>query len=394
MNNVASLREWQTFDETKCLAGSIKRASDTGEFEAVIATLNVIDSDGDIIAPGALDGVSASIVPAHNHSSVPLGKARLHDRGSEVIATGILNLDIEPGEQWHTALKFDLANPPSVQEWSFGYRVLDSEIETRDGEQVRVIKRMDVMEISPVLRGAGVDTRTLAVKHRTSVGRDMLGKTGIEEKSLNAFMSIEAKLLASDIIRSERDLNHSKTHRYKFEFCELDAAKSSAAVGCAAMIADSLEIEAPTIKFFRPSATQVDFSRKNDIDGLALCGRKVDGKRLIYVREDAVDEMIDTISHEVRHLWQYESGWDMSDSRLTEDDAHLFGNSVKCLLGIPGYADLSISVGDPPKDVGHIRNASCDFHVNRKTGAVHQGRGFGPHPVWHLVRTVDLDSLR
>lgn len=145
---------------------NIKQIGDAGEFEAVIATLNTIDSDGDIIVPGAFGDAMVSIMPAHDHGSVPLGKAKMQDRGDEAIAAGQFNLDIQPGREWHSALKFDMENGDSVQEWSFAFRILDSEEETRDGEPVRILKRMDVMEISPVLRGAGVNTRTLGVKQK------------------------------------------------------------------------------------------------------------------------------------------------------------------------------------------------------------------------------------
>lgn len=150
----------------KVSSDQIKQIGEAGEFEAVIATLNTIDNDGDIIVPGAFGDATISIMPAHDHRSVPLGKAKMQDRGDEAIAVGQFNLDIQPGKEWHSALKFDLENGRSVQEWSFGFRVLDSEEETRDGEPVRILKRLDVMEISPVLRGAGVNTRTLDVKQR------------------------------------------------------------------------------------------------------------------------------------------------------------------------------------------------------------------------------------
>ena len=150
----------------KVSSKDIKQIGDSGEFEAVIATLNVIDADGDIIMPGAFGDATVSIMPAHNHGSVPLGKAKMQDRGDEAIAVGQFNLDIQPGKEWHSALKFDLENGKSVQEWSFGFRIKDSEEETRDGDPVRILKRLDIIEISPVLRGSGVDTRTLAVKQR------------------------------------------------------------------------------------------------------------------------------------------------------------------------------------------------------------------------------------
>lgn len=150
--------------EYKSFRAEIKAAGDKGEFEAVIATLNTVDHDGDIITPGAFGDGTASIMPAHDHQSVPLGKAKIEERGNMAIAVGKFNLDIQDAKDWHSALQFDLANGSAVQEWSFGFRVIDSEEETRDEQPVRILKKMDVMEYSPVLRGAGVGTGTLSAK--------------------------------------------------------------------------------------------------------------------------------------------------------------------------------------------------------------------------------------
>lgn len=150
--------------ERKTFRVELKAAREDGSFEASIATLNVIDSDNDIIEPGAFGDAVMSIVPAHDHGSVPLGKARMEDRGNLAVAVGRFNLDIPSAKDWRNALKFDLENPPAVQEWSFAFRPIEAERETRDGEEVRILKKMDVIEISPVLRGAGVGTGTLSVK--------------------------------------------------------------------------------------------------------------------------------------------------------------------------------------------------------------------------------------
>lgn len=187
-------------------SSSIKAISEKGEFEAVIATLGSVDSDGDIIAPGAFGNASVSIVPAHNHGSVPLGKAKMEDRSNEAIAVGQFNLDIQPGKEWHSALKFDLENGEAVQEWSFGFRVLDAEDEVRDGKTIRILKRMDVMEISPVLRGAGVNTRTLDVKKEF--------EEQLDETLTNLDSTIErAKKVAK--ARSEKRRKNTISNAYK-----------------------------------------------------------------------------------------------------------------------------------------------------------------------------------
>ena len=152
--------------EYKTIAATIKQAGEDGSFEATIATLNVLDRDRDIVMPGAFGDAPAAVIPAHDQGHVPLGKARVEERGESAVATGLFNLKIEAARDWHEALKFDLANPPSVQEWSWGFVPVEFSFEERDGEQVRLLQKVDLREISPVLRGASIGTGTLSAKEQ------------------------------------------------------------------------------------------------------------------------------------------------------------------------------------------------------------------------------------
>jgi hypothetical protein len=51
-----------------------------------------------------------------------------------------------------------------IGEWSYGYDVMDADYGEWAGQPVRFLKRQAVNEVSPVLQGAGVNTRTLAAK--------------------------------------------------------------------------------------------------------------------------------------------------------------------------------------------------------------------------------------
>lgn len=108
------------------------------------------------------------ILAAHNWGTVPLGKARVFESGDEALAELHLNLNTDAGKEWHAALKFDLESleggSSPVQEWSYGFRVLDAAHEERDGERVRILKRLKVFEVSPVVQGAGIGTGTLVMK--------------------------------------------------------------------------------------------------------------------------------------------------------------------------------------------------------------------------------------
>lgn len=145
----------------------IKQDGQEGEFEAVIATLNTMDKDGDYTVPGAFGQQEVTILPSHNWDSVPLGKATIMERGTEVVAVGRFNLETNVGREWYQALKFDIQNGRPLQEWSYGYRVLESSDETIDGHMARVLRKLSVHEVSPVIIGAGEGTRTVSVKKAT-----------------------------------------------------------------------------------------------------------------------------------------------------------------------------------------------------------------------------------
>ena len=139
-----------------------------GSFIARIATLDVIDKDGDETKPGAFKGNADVLVSAYQHGSwmgnLPVGKATIREDGKDVLATGEFNLKTDAGKEHYEAVKFS----GGLQEWSYGFKVDESDEETRDSQKVRVLKKVTVFEISPVLLGAGVDTATLAIKSQAT----------------------------------------------------------------------------------------------------------------------------------------------------------------------------------------------------------------------------------
>ena len=151
---------------------NLKAIDLTGFGEAVIATLNVIDKDNDITMKGAFgEGQTVKMIPAHDWGHIPLGKATIHEVGEEVIARFQLNLDIEAAREWHSALLFDLKEGDAIQEWSYGFSIIDSEQRTEGTDtRVRVLKKLKVHEISPVIVGAGEGTRTLSIKNEKHGG--------------------------------------------------------------------------------------------------------------------------------------------------------------------------------------------------------------------------------
>jgi hypothetical protein len=148
--------------KTTGLGSFTVKSEATGEFEAVFCTTETIDKDGDVITSGAFEsGATVKVASwGHNWGSLPVGKGTIREVGNEAIVSGRLFLDSEAGRETWAVLR-ELG--PSC-DWSFGFDVLDSELGRFAGQQVRFLRKLKVHEVSPVMVGAGVNTRTLVVK--------------------------------------------------------------------------------------------------------------------------------------------------------------------------------------------------------------------------------------
>ncbi|GAA2159353.1 HK97 family phage prohead protease [Glycomyces lechevalierae] len=149
--------------DTKSLHVEIKDA-DKGEVEALFSTYNVIDKDGDVTLPGAFDDGAPAKISAYGHASwsgvLPVGKGTINDIGTGAVMRGKFFLDTTAGKDTFTTVK-ELG---PLQEWSYGYDVIESEFGEFEGKHVRFLKKLKVHEVSPVLIGAGVGTMTMSAK--------------------------------------------------------------------------------------------------------------------------------------------------------------------------------------------------------------------------------------
>jgi hypothetical protein len=77
----------------KALSGLKITDATKGEVEAVIATLNVKDSDGDVTLKGAFEDGAEVQISAYNHKSwdgaLPVGKGTLTEAGDRVVMKGV-----------------------------------------------------------------------------------------------------------------------------------------------------------------------------------------------------------------------------------------------------------------------------------------------------------------
>lgn len=147
---------------------TVTEMGEAGKGLALLARMNEIDNDGDTYAPGAFSWKGDQWCPLihhHNRQQMPFGKARVYEEGDFAYAELHLNLETQSGREWHKALLFDLATGSPVQEYSYGFKVLDADYMIRgDKQRVRRLKQLDVHETSTVIRGAGRGTGTLVMK--------------------------------------------------------------------------------------------------------------------------------------------------------------------------------------------------------------------------------------
>lgn len=137
-----------------------------GEVSAVFSTFNVVDKDGDVTLPGAFKDGQEVLISAYGHTSwsgaLPVGKGTIRQTATEAIFDGKFFMDTVQGRETFSVIKA----LGSKGEWSYGFDIVKSSPGRHENRDVRFLEEMDVHEVSPVLLGAGVNTRTLATKGR------------------------------------------------------------------------------------------------------------------------------------------------------------------------------------------------------------------------------------
>src|SRR6056300_71582 len=194
--------EFKTIDEEK------------GKVEAVFSVYNKLDTDGDVVVPGAIkSGFKDNQVPmvfAHKWDQ-PIGKGTIETDDNKATFKGTFFMGTEAGKEAYNLAK----EMGDLQEWSFGFRINDYEVAPfkKDGideeVDVRYLKDLEVFEVSPVLVGANRETYTLAIKS----GEDAVYESS-EEKAAKD----------EDIFDNEEDANKraeelgcSGTHQHEVD---------------------------------------------------------------------------------------------------------------------------------------------------------------------------------
>jgi hypothetical protein len=139
--------------------------ADQGLVTAVFSTFNVVDADGDVTLPGAFDDGAEWMISAYGHKSwegaLPVGKGIVRATDTEAILEGQFFLDTQGGRETFLVVK----NMGDLQEWSYSCQPDKYSYGEFEEKHVRFLEHIvSGGEVSPVIKGAGVGTRSLAVK--------------------------------------------------------------------------------------------------------------------------------------------------------------------------------------------------------------------------------------
>lgn len=153
--------------------GEFKALGDSdepGTFEAVAAVFGNVDAGGDRIQKGAFKrtlsewrakGRSVPVLWSHDADSVPIGVIKEASETSEGlhVKAQLLVDDHPQARAVYAAMKAG-----ALHEFSFGYGARDFANVVERGRKIRVLKDLDLAEISPVFRGMNPATRLMGVK--------------------------------------------------------------------------------------------------------------------------------------------------------------------------------------------------------------------------------------
>jgi HK97 family phage major capsid protein/HK97 family phage prohead protease len=148
-----------TSPETKSFAAPITLKAAGRAFEAIVST-SAIDRDNDVVLPSAFrSGQKVPLIVGHSWERLPVGSGVISTTSRDVRMTGEF-FDTAAGiEAYQTAKQL-----AELTEFSIGFIAQDSDYETRDGRRVRVVKSVELLEVSMVLKGAAIGTGLLDIK--------------------------------------------------------------------------------------------------------------------------------------------------------------------------------------------------------------------------------------
>ncbi len=181
---------------------SIKAATDDGHIEGLGAVFGNVDLGFDRIEHGAfretLKKLKEGVPMLWQHfSDMPIGLwDSLKESSKGLVVEGDINLDVQQGREARSLVK-----QGAVKGLSIGYIPRDFEFE----DEIRVLKRVDLVEVSLATFPMNPEARVAGVKHAT---RRELERSLKEDYGLNKRSATHV----AAVIRNETDVGEWDTH--------------------------------------------------------------------------------------------------------------------------------------------------------------------------------------
>lgn len=160
--------------------------TEEGEILVAFAELDAVDREQDYTFTGAFPS-KAMPISHFNHGSWPergghptTGRVDVNEVGKQAVAKGKFFMDTTHGRDAYHTVK----GMAELQQWSYGYNVLEKAAPPTGIKARRGLKRVDPHELSPVLIGAGANTRTLDIKSLLTADLEALG----DDATINALL--------------------------------------------------------------------------------------------------------------------------------------------------------------------------------------------------------------
>lgn len=189
---------------TKSIAsGSVTVKDDgVGEFQVAFSPTDVIDLDDDIIRRSAIeDGLKLPAMWGHAQYDMPLGIGVVSHNETHAILTGKF-IDSTAGRDARATVK----ETAEIQELSWGFNIVESNIINVDGRTVREITKTRPHEVSFVLRGAAGPGNTHVQGVKSDGGMRFASEAETVRAAILAFKG-RADALAALRAEEDRDLS-------------------------------------------------------------------------------------------------------------------------------------------------------------------------------------------
>jgi HK97 family phage prohead protease len=177
------------FSEVKHLQATIAKSptDGSGTFVAIVSTFGPPpDVQNDIITPGAFKASLMDATVRHPGALFPV--LWQHDYEDPESVIGLVTAAAETKDGLAIAGRLDLTNQRAVavyegmlgdriREWSIGYGIEEKHWGEWNGDSVRFLDKLELLEISAVVKGANRFTRTIEVRSDPAYATSTAGST-------------------------------------------------------------------------------------------------------------------------------------------------------------------------------------------------------------------------